>query len=158
MGALSARIVLGILLAWVVALAAPEAVSAQEPSATPEPRRPPTCAERFPAEGPAGVDLRLGCIVSELVGLYTTSSSGEPPTLSTYVVTLALGVAAGLLLLAVGMRWLKRRVSQRLAPVLPAAWWICPACRSVNPERVAGCYRCGSPPGDEPPMPTGHAG
>jgi hypothetical protein len=152
--ALTRRIVLGVALAWALAGIVPGSAAGQAATPAPGPSRPPTCAERFPAEGPAGVDLRLGCIVSEIVGLYTASGPGDPPTLSAYVVTLAVLVAAGVLLAAVALRLLARRASRRLAPVLPETWWVCPDCHSVNAAGVARCYRCGSPPGDGPVLPT----
>ena len=120
---------------------------------TPSPR-PPTCAERFPDEGPGGVDLRLGCIVSELVGLYSAGQAGPPPTLSTYAIGLVTAVAliVGASLLAV--RFLASRAASRLAPVVPTEWWLCPGCRSVNAARATRCYRCGSPPAGGPTLPT----
>ena len=132
------------LLAAALALAAPAGAVAADPSAPPE-TRPPTCAERFPEEGPAGVDLRLGCIVSELVGLYTPDQASAPPTISTYALVLvgiALGVAIAALL---ATRLLARRAGEALAPVMPDTWWQCPTCRSVNGAGVTRCYSCGSP-------------
>ena len=135
-------------------LAIPDPAVGQEATTEPVATRAPTCSDRFPAEGPAGVDLRLGCIVSELVGLYTASNRGEPPRLSAYVLVLAGGIAAGALLVALALRLLARRASRRLAPVTPAEWWVCPECHSVNATSASRCYACGSPPGDGPTMPT----
>lgn len=137
----------GILAAGILAvgfLAAPSFALAADPTATPD-VRPPTCSERFPAEGPAGVDLRLGCIVSELVGLYTPGQAATPPPISTYaiaLVALALAVAG---LAMVALRLLARRAGEALAPVMPDAWWQCPRCRSINGAGVTRCYSCGSP-------------
>lgn len=133
-----------ILIAVALFLAAPSNMFAADPSAPPEPR-PPTCAERFPEEGPAGVDLRLGCIVSEVVGLYTPGQASTPPTISTYalfLVGLVLGVAVVALL---ATRLLARRAGEAMASVTPDAWWQCPTCRSVNGAGVTRCYSCGSP-------------
>jgi hypothetical protein len=149
------RLVLATALAVAVAsIALGPAAMAQDGSPIPVPTRGLTCSERFPAEGPAGVDLRLGCIVSELVGLYTASSRDEPPTLSAYVIGLAAGIAAAALAAALALRIVARRASRRLAPVLPSEWWVCPGCHSVNPMTASRCYACGSPPGVGPTMPT----
>ena len=133
-----------ILIALAFLLAAPARTVAADPSAPPE-ARPPNCAERFPEEGPAGVDLRLGCIVSEVVGLYTPGQAAAPPTISTYALVLVgsvLGVAVVALL---ATRVLARRAGEAMAPVTPNAWWQCPTCRSVNGAGVTRCYSCGSP-------------
>lgn len=133
-----------ILVAVALLLAAPAGAIAADPSAQPE-VRPPTCAERFPEEGPAGVDLRLGCIVSELVGLYTPGQASAPPTISTYALVL-VGIALGVAMVAVlATRLLARRAGEALAPVTPDAWWQCPTCRSVNGAGVTRCYSCASP-------------
>ena len=134
---------LGALLLAAGLLAAPAAALAADPSAAPEPR-PPSCSERFPDEGPAGVDLRLGCIVSEIVGLYAPGQASAPPTISTYAVVLlaiALGVSA---IALVAARLLARRAGQALEPVTPDAWWQCPRCRSVNAVGASRCYSCGA--------------
>ena len=110
------------------------------PSAPAEPAAP-TCTERYPAEGPAGVDLRLGCIVSELVGAYTRGQPGPPPPLSSWVLGL-FAVFAGLLLL---FRVTRVALGRRMAPVAPVAWWACASCHSVNAGDSARCYACGGP-------------
>ena len=116
------------------------AVTAAEPS-TPPARQ--TCDQRFPADGPAGVDLRLGCLVSEIVGTFTgATDQGDPAPLSSYlepllVVVLALVAAAVALVLS------RRLLGRRLAPVLSAEWWSCAACRSLNPAAASRCYACG---------------
>ena len=121
-------------------LAAP--ASAADPSPTP---RPLTCAEQYPGEGPAGVDLQLGCLVRELIGHYTGEEpSGQAPRLSAYLapiisVAVAVAVAIGLLELA------RRRAARRLAPAMPAGWWLCAVCRSVNATGKPACYSCGAP-------------
>ena len=128
----------------VAILTAPAVALATDPTSAPVVGAP-TCAERFPAEGPAGVDLRLGCIVSELVGLYSPGQASAPPTISTYaLVLIGIALAGGVLALA-GTRLLARRAGQALAPVMPDAWWQCPACRSVNAAGATRCYSCGSP-------------
>ena len=128
-----------LALLLFLALAAP--ASGADPVPTP---RPPTCAERFPDPGPAGVDLRLGCIVSELVGLYRPDQAAPPPTLSAYAIALGILVAATIGLGLVGARLLARRAGARLAATTPEAWWVCPTCHSINGMHVAHCYNCGT--------------
>lgn len=130
-------------LLLLAALWAPTAALAADPGAAPT-AHPPSCAERYPEPGPAGVDLRLGCIVSELVGLYTPGQAAAPPTISTYALALiALAVGIAVLSIAVA-RLLARRAGRALAPVTPDAWWQCPTCRSVNAAGASRCYSCGA--------------
>ena len=136
-------LVVGAGLVAAIALTAASPTLAAEPTAPPAPR-PPTCAERFPDEGPGGVDLRLGCIVSELVGLYTPGQAAAPPAMSTYAVGVLALVAALVVAAAASSRLLARRAGRALAPATPDAWWQCPACRSVNGAGVTRCYSCGS--------------
>lgn len=155
MATLIQRAILAAALALAATLAAPSApIQAQDGSPLPAPTRAPTCSDRFPADGPAGVDLRLGCIVGELVGLYTAASGTEPPTLSAYVIVAGAAITIGVILGALALRLLARRASRRLAPVLPSEWWVCPSCHSVNPAAASRCYACGSPPGPGPMMAT----
>lgn len=131
--------------------------SAHGADPTPDPAataRPASCAERFPAEGPAGVDLRLGCIVGEVVGLYTPGQAVAPAPLSSYAIVVAI-VAVGVVIAVwlVG-RLVARRAGRRLAPVLPGEWWVCATCRSVNGAAVARCYSCGSGRPDGPSLRT----
>ena len=147
-----AAAVLVFATVFATLLAAPGAALAADPTPIPVPTAaPPTCAERFPEDGPAGVDLRLGCIVSEVVGLYTFGQPSEPPTLSAYVVTLGGIVFVAILAALLVGRALRRRAGQRLAPVLAGEWWVCASCRSVNGTGVAHCYSCGA---DRPDGPT----
>ena len=144
-----------------VSVAAATGASADPNATNPPAARPPTCAERYPAEGPGGVDLQLGCLVTELVGFYTGAGAsivGEPVRIPAYLWPAALLVAAGVPLAFVARRFLGRRV----ASVAPTAFWQCPACRSVNPAGAEACYRCRRPwePGvtefrsdGEPPAP-----
>jgi hypothetical protein len=127
-------------------MAAPAAGADPQPLETP---RPPTCAERFPAEGPAGVDLRLGCIVSEVVGLYRPDQAGPPPTLSSYAVWLGVLVVAGIGLALVALRALGRGAGGRLAPTTPEAWWVCATCHSINGTASSRCYQCAAPRPDD---------
>jgi len=124
-----------------------------EPSvtATPPPSHPPTCAERYPADGPAGVDLQLGCVVIELVGAYTGGAPGSGPArISAWLGPIALGVA-GVALIA-SVLWLaRRRAGRRFAPVSATSWWTCPACRSLNPTGAPACYACGQAPDPDAP-------
>jgi hypothetical protein len=143
--------------AWLLALLHPAAGLAADPATDATPR-PPTCAERYPAEGPAGVDLRLGCVVSEVIGLWRPGQAAAPPTLSTYAIALAalVGSLVGLALLTT--RVLARRAGARLAPTTPGVWWVCPSCHSINGLGVGRCYRCGTAnPGDASAalLPTG---
>ena len=134
-----------LLLGAALLLASPAwalgADATSDPGATPPP---PTCAERFPEDGPAGVDLRLGCIVGEVVGLYTAGQAAPPAPLSTYMIVLAILVAGGIVLALLAGRVLARRAGQRLAPVLAGEWWVCASCHSVNGTGVAHCYSCGA--------------
>ena len=134
---------------WLaIAVAAP--VAADDPTPTPHP---PTCAERYPNEGPAGIDLRLGCIAAELVGHYT-GATGEPVKISTYLAPL-LVLTGGLALLVVAIRIVRGRAGRRLAPAAPSEWWLCLSCRSVNDPARPACYSCGRPwTPDAPVVPT----
>jgi hypothetical protein len=150
------RHLLPALTVAIATLAAPVGhAAAGEPTATtgPEPARV-TCADRYPAEGPAGVDLRLGCIAGEIVGLYTASSGQPPAPISTWVVLLLASVATGLVGVWLVTRALTRRAGRRLAPVLAGARWVCDRCRSVNGAEKVRCYSCGAPPSGGPTMPT----
>jgi hypothetical protein len=116
--------------------------AAQGPDA---PRQPPTCAERYPADGPAGIDLQLGCLVNELVGHFTGADAGpgrESPRISAYLGPIALG-AFGLVGLLLGLRVARRSAGRRLAPAAPTSFWSCLGCRSLNAAGRAACYRCG---------------
>ncbi|HEU0237648.1 MAG TPA: hypothetical protein VFR14_14520, partial [Candidatus Limnocylindrales bacterium] len=42
-------------------------------------------------------------------------------------------------------RLLRRGAGRRLASVTAAAWWVCPACRSLNAPTAAACYACATP-------------
>jgi len=118
---------------------------AADPTAAPETAspRPPTCAERYPADGPGGVDLQLGCVVNELVGYVGgLGPSREPQRLTGYLVPIGV-VALALVALVLAARQVIRRAGRRIAPATPVAWWSCPACRSLNVAGRASCYRCG---------------
>lgn len=91
------------------------------------------------------MDLRFGCIVSELVGLWRPGQASAPPTLSAYAIALATLVVAAVLLGALAIRLLARRAGGRLAPTTPDAWWVCPACHSINGLGSARCYNCAAP-------------
>ncbi len=125
-------------------VASPSTARGAEPSSAPAPVRP-SCNELYPEEGPAGVDLRLGCLVDRLLSHYTgREASAEPAALSAYLPTIAAIVAGvGGLVAVAALGW--RRLDRRLAPVMPAAWWACPTCRSVNGAGTVRCYACGAP-------------
>ncbi|MCI0345527.1 MAG: hypothetical protein L0221_08805 [Chloroflexi bacterium] len=116
-------------------------VAAADPTPTP---RPPTCAERYPAEGPAGVDQRRGCIVSELVGHYTSGGVGEPVPISAYLAPL-LALVGGFALLFQVFRFVLGRGRRRMAAATPSEWWLCPNCHSVNGQARPNCYSCNRP-------------
>lgn len=124
---------------------------------TPDPAtvvRPPTCAERYPEEGPAGVDLRLGCIIGELVSQYTGSVGREATPASTYGLIMLGILLAGFAAVWLAGRYLRRAAGRRFAPVRPDEWWLCGTCRSVNGAGVEHCYSCGAPPTDGPTLRT----
>ncbi len=138
-----------------LALAGPPMSIAADPTAGPAAtQRPPTCAERFPDQGPAGVDLRLGCIVGEVVGLYRPGHAAVPAPLSSYALLVGFLVVGALFVVWLVSRLVARRAGRRLAPVLANAWWVCGSCKSVNGAGVTRCYSCASPPPDGPTMTT----
>jgi hypothetical protein len=134
-----------VFVAVVVAVfVATPAAFATDPGSSPSAR--PSCAERFPAAGPAGVDLQLGCIVNEIAATYlgTAPASDErPPRLSDYGWPIGLTIA-GLIGLVLALRQMQRAGRRRLAPATPVAWWSCSSCRSLNVADRADCYRCGA--------------
>lgn len=148
--------VLALALLGTIALARPSGSLAADPTQPPggQAGDPPSCADRYPAEGPAGVDLRLGCIVSEVVGLYTAGQASAPPPLSTYAIAVGGLVLAGAVGLWLAGRLLARRAGSRLAPVLASSWWICATCRSVNGAGILRCYSCKSARPDGPMLTT----
>ena len=103
----------------------------------------PTCQERYPNDGPGGVDLQLGCVIAELVGAYSGADTRDPAPLTSYLRPLLLVVLLGAGLV-IGVVLARRRLGRRLAPVLAAEWWSCPTCRSVNPAVATSCYACGA--------------
>lgn len=124
-----------VFAAWL-ALAGP--VVAADPSGPPPT---PTCRERYATPGPGGVDLGLACTANELVEAFT--GLGNPSRTPTAVMVTTVGaVVAGLLVVYVVLRLLRRGAGRRLASVTPAAWWVCPACRSLNAPTAAACYAC----------------
>lgn len=127
----------------VAVLLVPAVATAADPAPAPT-TQPPTCAERFPDEGPAGVDLRLGCVVSEVIGRWRPDQASAPPPLSAYLVWLGVLVGAGIGLGFVVLRLAARGAGRRLAPATPGSWWVCPACHSINGLAVGSCYNCGA--------------
>ena len=151
-------LVLALGLALAVGLATGPVAQAADPTGPPTQ---PTCDERFPAGGPAGLDLRLGCLLGEVVGTFTGSTDqGDPAPLSGYLEPLALvglALAGAVIALIISRRLLGRG----LAPVTPSSWWSCGACRSLNPDAGVRCYACGAarpssrdPVLDRPPDPA----
>jgi hypothetical protein len=99
--------------------------AASTPGVTASPR-PPTCAERYPADGPGGVDLQLGCVVNEVVGSYLGlggAGGSDPPRLSGYLMPILLLAAAVVVVGGAGRVVVVRRLplAQRRGPrdVLP---------------------------------------
>lgn len=147
----SVKVVAAAAMAATLAAAITTAAFAADPTPTP---RPPTCAERFPADGPAGVDQRLGCIVSELVGHYTTGGVGEPVPISTYLGPLIV-LVGGFALLFLAFHYMLGRGQRRMAAAAPSEWWLCPDCHSVNGQARPKCYSCNRPwTPDAPVVPT----
>jgi len=142
-------------LAWT---GAARSTAAADPTAEPGPSAAgPTCAERYPGEGPAGVDLRLGCVIGELVGHYTGADAETVTPASTYaLVTLAVIVGGGIAIWLV-LRVARDAAGRRLAPVQPGEWWLCGSCRSVNGAGVEHCYSCGATRPDGPTLHTDEA-
>jgi hypothetical protein len=136
LGAVLTTLLIGTSVGAALALAA-------DPSPTP---RPPTCAELYPAEGPAGIDLQLGCLIRELVGTYTGErvDPTQPARISQWLGPIAAFLVL-LLLVALAIRLVRRRLGERLAPERPIAWWQCPACQSINQAGHERCYRCHAP-------------
>jgi hypothetical protein len=149
----AALLILALALTWAPAALAADPTA--DPGAT---TRPPTCSERFPSEGPAGVDLRLGCIVGEVVGLYTPGQPELPVPMSSYAIAVVLFVIGILIVIVFSGRfvhWLAARsIGRRLAPALPGEWWVCATCKSVNGANVGHCYSCGADRPDGPALMT----
>ena len=104
-----------------------------------------TCDERYPEAGPAGLDLRFGCIAAELLGHYTgTDDTAAAPRISAWLLPMGLALGA-LMLLMVVVRLVRRRAGAALAPATPEAWWQCPSCKSLNAEGRPACYGCRRP-------------
>lgn len=140
-----------VVIVWLLAATTlqPGPTHAADPSVAPDPGAtvPPTCAERYPATGPAGIDLLLGCIVNEVMRAYTgagAKTAGDPPRITPWLGPIvAVGVgAAGFFLI---LRAIRGSAGRRLSPAAPAVWWSCPACRSLNAAGTPACYRCGVP-------------
>jgi hypothetical protein len=130
------------LLAVVAVLSGVGSSGAMAADPTPSPR-PATCAERYPDEGPAGLDLRAACIIGELLGL--TEDPGRPARISQWLPVIGVLSLAGLAVIGVIVfvfGRLKRRFDRRTAPMRPALMWTCPACHSVNEPGRPRCYAC----------------
>lgn len=131
------RLLVLVAAAWLVLALAP-AVLADEPD------RDPRCADWEQHGAPAGIDLRLVCTAGQVIGAYTGQSEAEingDPLMPYAVGALVTGVA----LAAVGvvaMRLVGRQAGKRLASEQPDAWWVCPACQSVNADGRPACYAC----------------
>jgi len=137
-------LVIGLTLGPATALAG------DPPSGSPA--HDPTCQERYPNDGPGGVDLQLGCVIAQVVGAYSGADTRDPAPLSSYLRPLLLVALLGAGLI-VALLLARRRLGRRLAPVLAAEWWSCPTCHSVNPGVATSCYACGTArPEDAPTM------
>jgi hypothetical protein len=124
-------------VAWLVLALAP-AVLADDPA------RDPRCADWEQHGAPAGIDMRLVCAANEVIGAYTGQSEAEinadplmPYVMGALVTGTALAVVG-----VIAMKVLGRQTGQRLAPERPDAWWVCPACQSINAEGRPACYAC----------------
>jgi hypothetical protein len=146
-------------LAGVLAATGAGPALAADPTADPgaTATSPRTCAQRYPDEGPAGVDLRLGCIIGELVGHYRASAAQDATPASSYALVVLGVLVAGFAAIWLVGRLLGRAAGRRLAPVQPGAWWLCATCRSVNGVGVTRCYSCGAAPPDGPTLRTDDA-
>jgi hypothetical protein len=136
---------LAVLAAVVLTASAPSVVQASDPVSTSAP----TCADRYPPGGPAGIDLRVACALGEVVGLATGSGEpADPEGVAAGLRLVALGAAA-LAAVLLGLRMTGRLAVRVIAPGGPPAAWPCPACHSVNPASSARCYACRTmrPPG-----------
>ena len=138
-------VVLAIVAAALLATGAATGANGADPTPNPGAVTRPTCAERYPEEGPAGVDLRLGCIIGEVVGQYggSVSAGGATPA-STYGLALLGILVAGFVAIWLLGRLVRRSAGRRFAPVRPDEWWLCGSCRSVNGAGVVHCYSCGA--------------
>jgi hypothetical protein len=143
-------VLVALVAAGTIALATCAVVLAADPTTGPGSGAgaAPTCAERYPAEGPAGLDLRLGCLIGELVGHYTgsaaTANTAATPASTYGLIVLAILVAGALAIWLAG-RLVGRIAGRRLAPVRADTWWLCATCRSVNDSRAGHCYSCAAP-------------
>ncbi len=142
-GRIRRAVAAALAVAFAVALSAAGwigATRAAEPDAS---ARPPTCAEQFPADGPAGLDLQLGCVVRELTGLYLGSGAADQPARISALGPPLAALATGLAIAWLVVRWVRRRAGARMAAAAPEAWWSCTGCRSLNAAGVLRCYACG---------------
>lgn len=136
-----------VAAALAASLAGPLVVGAASPSEPPAATpRPLTCTERYPDPGPAGLDLRIPCIVRELMGL-VENPGDEPARLTMWLPTIAMLATAGFIAALILGRILGRaRVGfeRRTAPAAPGLRWSCPRCHSVNEPSRERCYSCGT--------------
>lgn len=132
------RPIVGLAVALVlllVPLASP--VLAHHPADATDPR----CDDWVQGNAPAGLDLTSICIAHEVVGAYTAAGTPSEPLLP----YLGAALVAGMGLAVVGvvaLRLAPRRVTARLSPEAPLAWWICASCRAVNAAGRFTCYAC----------------
>lgn len=137
-------VLLAASLSWPITVAAAD--PAATPTSTPAPTpRPLTCAERYPDPGPGGLDLRIPCIVRELMGL-VEDPGDRPPRLTEWLPTIALLAAGGLIAAVILGRMVgaaRARMGWRLAPAAPGLRWSCPRCHSANEPSRERCYSCG---------------
>ena len=136
------RSIVALLAAAVVSIyAGPPGADGATPAPAPTA---PSCADEYPDPGPAGIDLRLGCMVGRVTGLDLGTGSGRDIPFTTYLTPVA-GLLGGAIAVGLLVRFLRRRAAARLAPTLPTSWWACPRCGSVNRDGAARCYACGAP-------------
>jgi uncharacterized paraquat-inducible protein A len=88
--------------------------------------------------------MRLVCTANEVIGTYTGQSEADinsDPLMPYAIGALVTGIALAVVGVA-AMRVLGRQAGKRLEPERPDAWWVCPACQSINAEGRPACYAC----------------
>lgn len=104
----------------------------------------PRCADWTAGNAPAGLDLTAVCIAHQVVGAYAAPGTDRDPLLP--YVGAALVAGMGLALVGVlALRFGTRPVARRLESRVPASWWVCEACHSVNADDRDACYACRRP-------------
>jgi hypothetical protein len=132
---MSVRPLAALAAAVLLLLAGSASVLAEDPAGDPR------CADWEQNGAPAGIDMRLVCTATEVIGTYTGTEGSHRDLLPLAGVAVASGVALAVVAWAVVMQ-LTRRAGRRLAPAAPASWWMCPRCHSLNAAGTPACYAC----------------